>query len=151
MQEVWGLPHFPRLSIEGCEKMRNDKGQFVKGLRSSPATEFKKGQKVWNKNLKGLHLHPATEFKKGQTAGEKAFNWKGGVQVISNDCVHVRTGINQRVRRPKMIYEKFNGKIKAGYVIFHKDGNKHNDDPANLMAISRAELLMANLKKRWDK
>jgi hypothetical protein len=49
-----------------------------------------------------------------------------------------------------MIYEKFNGKIKAGFVIFHKDGNKHNDDPENLMAISRRTLLMANLKKGGD-
>jgi len=146
MQEVWGLPHFSRLSIG--EKMRNDKGQFVAGVRSSPATEFKKGQKVWNKDLKGLHLHPETEFKKGQTAGEKAFNWKGGVQVIANDCVYVRTGINQRVRRPKMIYEKFNGKIKEGYVIFHEDGDKHNDDPSNLTAITRAMLLKKNLKRK---
>jgi len=62
------------------ESVKDSKGRFLKGFRSSPATEFKKGMKVWNKDLKGLHLHPETEFKKGQTAGEKAYNWKGGVQ-----------------------------------------------------------------------
>lgn len=37
----------------------------IKGLRRSPASEFKKGQISWNKGRNGIHLSPATEFKKG--------------------------------------------------------------------------------------
>lgn len=127
--------------------MRNAKGQFVKGIRSSPETEFKKGDKTWNKDLKGLHLSPESEWKKGDTAGEKSPSWKGGIQHIKNDCVHIRTGVNQRERRPKLVYEKHFGKIKTGMIIYHKDGNKDNDEPTNLELISRKELLKRNLRR----
>jgi hypothetical protein len=46
------------------------------------------------------------------------------------------------------IYEEKFGPIPKGYIIFHKDGNMWNDDPDNLEAISRAELLKRNLENR---
>lgn len=57
----------------------------TKGDRRSPITEFKKGQKPWNKDTKGVmkantgsfkpgeHVSPNTEFKKGQLP------WNAGV------------------------------------------------------------------------
>lgn len=114
--------------------MKNSKGQFTKD--SVP----------WNKNLKGIHLSPETEFKKGEVVGDKHPNWKGGVQMISSDCAHVWIGANKRARRPRVIWEEQVGAIPSGYVIVHKDGDKHNDDLSNLECISRAENLKRNRK-----
>lgn len=106
--------------------------------------KFKKGHTPWNKGVTGLHASPDTEFKSGQLAGKDNFNWKGGIQYVSNDCVYLYDGVNKRIRRPKAIYEKFIGPVPPGYVIYHINGDKHDDSPDNLEAISRAELLKRN-------
>lgn len=113
--------------------------------------KFQKGNVPWNKGKKGIHLHSETEFKPGQNAGEKSFNWKGGVQEMTNDCTYLHAGTNKRVRRPVAYYEQFIGPIPKGYVIYHLNGDKDDDTPSNLEAISRAELLKRNLYERRNK
>lgn len=114
---------------------------------------FKKGHVPHNKGKKiqdyvtpdGLEKMQETQFKKGsEHTGENHNSWKGGVQKMKGDCTHIWTGTNQRVRRPRKNYEDAFGKIPKGFVIYHKDGNKDNDHPSNLEAISRAELLKRN-------
>lgn len=113
--------------------MRNKKGQFVKGIEP------------WNKGIKGFSPSPGTTFKKGQSHhGETHVSWKGGVQKPKNDCIHLWGSDRKRKRRPKAIYEKHHGKVPDGYVIFHIDGDKYNDSPENLEAISRVELIKRN-------
>ena len=41
-------------------------GKKLKGVRRSPSTEFKKGQKPWNKDTKGVMKVNKTSFKKGE-------------------------------------------------------------------------------------
>jgi hypothetical protein len=106
--------------------------------------KFKKGHIAWNKGLKGIHLNPETQFKKGQFFGENHPSWKGGVQICKNDCAYVYVGINKRVRRPRKIYEDAHGEIPKGWVLYHLDKNKHNDDLENLIAVPRALLVMIN-------
>lgn len=109
---------------------------------------FKKGLKPWNKDMKGIHLSPKTEFKSGeQHTGENHPSWKGGVQTIVSDCTYLWAGVNKRLRRPRVVYEKNNGSIPKGYVIRHIDGDKYNDSPENLEAISRAENMKLNSSK----
>ena len=55
---------------------------------------------------------------------------------------------NKRVRRARKVYEDTYGEIPRGYIIYHIDGNNLNDDPQNLEAISRAELVKRNTSKR---
>jgi len=105
---------------------------------------FEKGQVPWNKNFKGIHLSPKSEFKKGITTLENHPSWNGGIQNMKKDCVHLSTGTNKRVRRPRKVYEDHHGKIPKGHVIYHLDGDKNNDDIKNLTAISRSELLKIN-------
>lgn len=105
---------------------------------------FKKGHLPWNLGLKGIHLNPETEFKKGQFIGEQHPSWKGGEQVNKNDCVYLHTGANERVRRPRKVYEDSNGKIPKGWILYHLDGDRYNDDLDNLIAIPRAVLMMLN-------
>lgn len=107
--------------------------------------QFKKGDKPWNKNVKGIHLSPDSEFKSGDHhTGENHPSWKGGVQSFVDDCTYVWTGTNERKRRPRVIYEEHYGPIPKGYVIRHIDGNKDNDNPSNLQAISRSENMRLN-------
>lgn len=107
---------------------------------------FKKGSAPWNKNLKGFNPSPETSFKEGQYVGDAHPSWKGGEQIPLNDCVHLWDGANNRVRRPRKIYEQHYGAIPEGFVVVHQDGDRYNDSPDNLIAISRAENLKRNHK-----
>lgn len=118
---------------------------------------FEKGNIPHNKGKKmrdyvsveSLDKIKQTQFKIGQEhTGEKHPSWKGGIQTPKNDCAYLWDGTNKRKRRPRAIYEKYYGKIPKGYVIFHKDQNKDNDDISNLEAISRKELLKRNQKQK---
>lgn len=106
--------------------------------------KFKKGHTPWNAGLKGIHLNPGTEFKKGEMVGKNHYSWKGGIQVVKNDCVYLNVGANQRVRRPKKVYEDAYGEIPRGWILYHLDRDAHNDELDNLIAIPRAVLMKIN-------
>ena len=105
---------------------------------------FKKGHKPWNKDLKGIHLSLKTEFKKGQITAEKVNTWKGGIQTNTNDCIYLYDGVGKRVRRPKKILENNGVVVPKGWIIYHLDKDKHNDDLTNLIPIPRAILIKLN-------
>lgn len=117
------------------------------GFLKNNNTTFKKGHISWNKGLKGIHLSPDTEFKKGQFTGENHPSWKGGEQICKSDCVYLYDGVNKRIRRPKKIYEDKHGAIPKGWILYHLDQNKHNDDIDNLIAIPRAILVKINANR----
>lgn len=123
---------------------RNKKGQFIKGNLSGNL--FTREGSLGNQHAKGNPPNK-TSFKKGVTTLKKHPSWKGGVQHIKNDCVHLTIGTNKRVRRPRYIYEQVYGEIPKGYVIWHIDGNKDNDHISNLEAITRAEMVKRNNKR----
>jgi hypothetical protein len=117
--------------------MRNEKGQFVTGMAT------------WNKGKKGIRLSPKSEFKVGEKVGDKHPSWKGGVQKSSNDCAYLWDGANKRKRRPKAIWEEHNGTLPEGMIIYHINGDKDDDDISNLKAITRAELLKLNNQNKF--
>lgn len=110
--------------------------------------KFKKGHITWNKGLKGIHLSPKSEFKEGQNVGENHPSWKGGLQKNKSDCNYLWIDNKKRARRPRVVYEEHYGKIPSGFIIVHKDGDRYNDNPENLEAISRAENLRRNQKSK---
>ena len=123
---------------------RDNLGRFVKG--STPHNKNKK-QKDWL-SPEGIEKVKTTQYKNGQTSGTKSKTWKGGVHTYTKDCVHLYAGINKRpIRRPRAVYEEHYGPIPKDFVIFHIDGDMHNDDIRNLEAISRSELVKRNKAK----
>ena len=68
---------------------------------------------------------------------------------MKNDCVYVfdEKSKDRRKRRPQAIWEEKNGELPKGMIIYHIDGDKHNDNIDNLMALTRAELLKQNLDR----
>jgi hypothetical protein len=114
--------------------------------------KFKKGHVPHNKDKKiEDYLSPeailkvkSSQFVKGECSGENNLSWKGGVQKISNDCVHIWVGTNSRKRRPVLNYEAVHGKIPYRWIIYHLDQDKDNDEVSNLIAIPRAVLMALN-------
>ena len=124
---------------------RNRKGQFTKNNNSGK--RFTSETMIGNKFAKGNPPNSGS-FKVGDRIMEKHPSWKGGVQNIKNDCCYVTIGPNQRIRRPKHVWESVYGELPKGYVLYHKDGNKKNDSIENLEAITRAELMVRNHSKQ---
>lgn len=91
-----------------------------------------------------------TQFVEGVHTGDKSLSWKGGTQRMTNDCTLIWTGTNERKRRPVMIYEKAHGKMKPGWIIYHLDKDKDNDEIENLISIPRAVLIALNTERLED-
>jgi hypothetical protein len=51
-------------------------------------------------------------------------------------------------RGHRLIYETFVGKIKSGYEIDHKDGDKHNNKLSNLRMVTRSENMIAMYQRK---
>jgi len=97
-----------------------------------------------NQNAKGNKPNRTTFAKGEEHTGKQHPSWKGGVQKNTKDCAYLFSGTNKRVRRPRTIWESVYGALPKGYVIYHIDGDRNNDEIENLEAISRVELLKRN-------
>lgn len=124
---------------------RDDLGRFTPGARSSIETEFKPGERRSPRTeiRRGQRHSPATEFKPGQPARNKLPLGTVTVRVEAN------TGLSRawvKVAEPNVwrkravvVWESLNGSLPRGYVVHHKDRNSLNDDPSNLVALTRKE------------
>lgn len=120
--------------------IRNPKGQFDKGNNT--------GRRFTSEGLKGNQYAKGnppnkTTFKVGDHAMEKHPSWKGGLQK-HRDGYYIQLAANKRMKHARYVYEQVNGDLPPGYVIYHVDGDKYNDEPMNLIAITRAELIKLN-------
>lgn len=76
--------------VPHSEKTRKILSEKNKGKRSSPDTEFKNGQKPWNKGIVGVIKYPnrksppkfseAQRRNMGKRTGDKNPAWKGGIK-----------------------------------------------------------------------
>lgn len=130
---------------------RDKKGRWAKGNKS--------GKRFSLENLRGNLFakgNPpnSTSFKVGEKVLDRHPSWRGGVQKNKKDCIYIAIAPNVRVRRPRYVWEQANGPLPPGFIIWHKDGNRYNDNLENLEAITRSEakkrsgggLIRGNLK-----
>jgi hypothetical protein len=91
-----------------------------KGVRRSPATEFKSGPA-----LTRLPVGSVTIRKRQRRNDVRAW-----VKVADPDAWR---------ERARVVYEQHHGIPPAGFVIHHIDGDSLNDSPGNLQALSRGD------------
>lgn len=110
-------------------------GRFLKGVRRSPATEFKKGQASHNK---GKEMSPEvyakcapTMFKKGHMSGAAQHNYVPiGTTRVSKDGVLEKKVSDDPSIYParrwqpvaRIVWESANGPIPTGHIVRFKDG-----------------------------
>ena len=112
---------------------------FNKGIRHSPATEFKKGNVPINKGTKGMFPNAggATRFKKGH----RPANWKP----VGSERCNVYGYWEVKVAEPRkwkqkhvLLWEQEHGPVPKGHIVIFLDGDKNNLTLENLAMISRA-------------
>ena len=119
-------------------------------IKTSARNHWEKGHPPWNKGKKGASYEgmKPTQFKKGN----RPFNWVPiGSERITKDGyvqIKIREGMKQKNWRGKhiLIWEEHNGPLPPGHAVIFGDGNHRNFDPANLVLVSRAQLVRMNQK-----
>jgi hypothetical protein len=104
-------------------------------------TQFRKGQKAWNKGMKGLHIGGVeTQFKKGH----KPPNWKPiGYRSIRDGYLVEKTDKGFQFVHI-LLWKQHHGEIPAGMFVVFKDRNKQNICIENLEVIDRVEHIRRN-------
>ena len=139
---------------EITEKM-NDKFEYdfseeqVKGmmyrnkLTTGTGGYFKKGSTPWNKGLKGYMGANKTSFKKGTIPPNQVPI--GTESITKGGYIKVKVGEpNKWKLKQRYIYEQHYGEIPNNYNVIFADGNKMNFGIDNLIAVSKAEMLILN-------
>ena len=118
------------------------------------AGQFRPEQEPWNKGKKGIRLSPATEFKRGQPAKNKAPVGTVTIRHRKREP-HPRAFVkiaepNVWRERAKVVWEAAKGKIPRGHVIHHIDRNPLNDEIDNLACLTRAEHIAEHREESAD-
>lgn len=112
--------------------MAENRGRIQPGEHRSPSTEIQPGQR----------LSPGTEFRPGGPAHNRLP--VGSVRIrtfrgVKRAWVKVAEP-NVWRERAKVVWEREHGRpIPRGRVIHHRDRDSLNDDPSNLVALTRSE------------
>lgn len=114
--------------------------RFREGKR--PANSFEPGHKPWNDGVKGIRLSPATEFKPGPRPDRRADI--GAISFRKTHDGNLRAFV--KVAHPDKwklraikVWEDANGPVPRGKIIHHDDRDTLNDDLENLMCLTKAE------------
>jgi len=134
---------------------------------------FKKGHVPWTAGRKGIRLSPATEFKPGCMRGQAARNWRPLETItVRNDHLPKRRRRRKRkggrpwprqqrrfikvrdfgstqdrwVPVARYFWELAYGPIPPGMSVVYADGNSLNDSLANYRLVTRAERLALQRK-----
>jgi hypothetical protein len=104
-------------------------------------TQFRKGQKAWNKGMKGLHIGGVeTQFKKGH----QPHNTKQiGFRSLRDGYLVERIEVGFEFVH-KLLWKQHHGEIPPGMFVVFKDRNKQNICIENLEVIDRVEHIRRN-------
>jgi len=106
--------------------------------------QFHSEQVPWNKDKKGIRLSPASEFKRGHRPANKCK--VGAVRVRTDNNGKRRAFV--KVAEPNvwklrcvLAWEEANGPLPHGLFLHHMDRDTLNDSLTNLAAVNRASHL----------
>lgn len=123
-----------------------------RGITSGRTGCFERGQEPWNLGKKGYMGANRTSFKKGDAPanqkplGTERIDSKDGFVLVKISERNPYTGAPTRYKHKHVhVWEAANGPVPEGHIVALKDGKKLNCALDNLMLLSRAELLTANL------
>lgn len=107
---------------------------------------FEPGFTPWNKGKKGIRLSPASEFKPGQSPKSRLPAGSITVRTRKREG-YPRAFIkiaepNKWRERYLVVWESHHGRIPKGYVVHHKDRDTLNDDIDNLALLTRAQHIL---------
>ena len=108
-------------------------------------TQFRKGQAAWNQGMKGLRMSPRTEFKKGNKPATTKHD--GAITVRNRNQTpyqYIRISECNWMLLHRKIWGDANGPIPRGHVIRFRNGNTLDVRLENLECISRSEHAMRN-------
>ncbi len=103
-------------------------------------TSFKQGDAPWNKGKKGIRLSPATEFKTGQPNPRKMEI--GTITQRNTRGDKLRNFIKTEdgwVELAKHAWILEHGFIIKGDIVHHMNGDSSDDDISNLIAMPRSD------------
>lgn len=112
-------------------------------------SKFKSGNTPWNRGIKGLRWSPATEFKKGNVPPNTKFDGAVSIREKSKTkekYLYIREAKRKWVLLHRKLWEQHYGPIPKGFVIRFKDGNPLNCVLENMELINRRENLKRNVK-----
>ena len=115
--------------------------QFAKGNKPN-STSFKKGHVPWIKGRKGLRHSLATEFKPGRISPNRKPVGSITIRKDKNKARRRWIKVNDPdiwIEYAKFVWIKNNGEIPKGFLIHHIDEDSLNDNPNNLVAVTRAD------------
>lgn len=114
---------------------------------------YAEGCTPWNQGTKGMIKANKTSFRKGRRSGFSELKsrplgtvrkTRDGFAVKVND--DPAAGYKNWIPLARCVWEQAHGQIPEGYIVFHIDGDKFNDDLNNLTLITRRELACL----RWN-
>ncbi len=132
--------------------------------RGGIETRFYKGQRSWNKGRKGVSFPGSekTQFKKGHLPSNHKH--VGTIRLIYRDdrdqgpyreikVSGIIEGRHKWISYAKYVWEKANGPVPKGSLVFHSNGDRLDDSPENLRLITRREnmAIMKDRNPNWKK
>lgn len=154
----WSEEHKKRLSVIHRGKILSEehKRKISENIKDNlPSTSFKKGHKSWNVGTKGIMkswnkglktgLIPKSAFKQGQ----KPWNWKGGTALYPLGWTKTfREQIRYRDSYKCQLCGMPEVENKKRLSIHHKDYDKENLSPGNLITLCQRCHGKTNVKNR---
>jgi hypothetical protein len=165
---TWNLPDV--LRREWREWSLEKRRLFVVRIRARLACDTDQPKTPFSSNVVPFsygdsHAHAvAAEMNKGRNSWTKAVQLRIGSQGVvfegmlwfwSPKIGYVRGAWSREKGRPPLhhlLWERTHGRdVPAGHVIRHADGNRNNLDPANLILVTRNELVRENQHHHYVK
>ncbi len=104
---------------------------------------FKPGRTPANKGMKGIRVSPATEFKKGHVPA--TIRPVGSEKLREDGYVWVKIAEPNLWRQKHVVlWEALHGSRPKKHAVLFADGDRTNFAPANLLLVSRSELAVMN-------